>query len=79
MKIRSREQTYTINVVQILLDNDDEVIVRYGFSDGTIADGDCEIEIVFPTGETPDWAKDKNDRDILKIIDSLETSEELVS
>ena len=66
MKVVSNEITYRTVINQVFFEDDSELIITTGWAEYQEADLDISLE--WALGEAPQWAKDLEDKDILKMV-----------
>ena len=66
----SKNVTYRIVIEQIFFDTNDELIVRTGWPEDQMFDTD--VDIIWATGQPPEWANNLTDKEILDMVNKKE-------
>jgi hypothetical protein len=70
MRVTSNEITYHTIINQVFFADGSELIITTGYPEGQEADLDRSLE--WATGKAPKWARDLEDKDILKMVGKME-------
>jgi len=67
MKVTSKEITYRSVVEQVFFEDDSELIIKAGWSEGQPFDIDIDIE--WATGTAPEWADKLSKEELIKMTE----------